>query len=100
MTKEELVRQLAANRRISRQDARAFVEAFFHVVAKALSDGETVRLRGFGAFEARPRAGRVIRKRDGTERLVAPASLLPGFRWAPGLVRRLTDGEPQVRPEC
>lgn len=98
MTKKELAQQLAASRGISRQDARTFVEAFFHVVAKALTDGEKVRLRGFGTFEVRLRAGRVIRRRGGRAAKVDPATLTPAFRWAPGIVCRVTDGEPQVRP--
>ena len=98
MTKKELAEQLAADRGISRHDARTIVDAFFHSVARALTDGETVRLRGFGAFEVRPRAGRVIRRKGSDEKLVLPAVLSPALRWAPSLVRRLSDEEQQVRP--
>ena len=62
MTKSELVRRLAeAKPGLRHHDAEAIVDVFFEQIAAALSRGDRVELRGFGAFAVKhrgPRAGR------------------------------------------
>ncbi|MCX7606171.1 MAG: HU family DNA-binding protein [Bacteroidia bacterium] len=63
MTRQELVRAISERTGLSRADASAAVEAFLSVVQESLMRGESVTLRGFGAFALRfqrARKGRII----------------------------------------
>ena len=50
MTKAELIGRMAATADISRDQAKAALEAFTDSVTEALSQGRDVRLIGFGSF--------------------------------------------------
>jgi len=59
MTKSDLVQRLAeANPHLYRRDAEIIVTAIFDEIAAALTRGERVELRRFGAFTVRKRAAR------------------------------------------
>jgi integration host factor subunit beta len=62
MTKSELIAQLAMeNPHLRQQDVEAIVATIFEEITAALSRGDRVELRGFGAFSAKqrdPRTGR------------------------------------------
>jgi DNA-binding protein HU-beta len=91
MTKKELIEGVAEARHLRARDARAIVEALLQSIERALSDGQTVTLRGFGRFEARPRAGRVVTAPGKGGQIRVPARLTPTFHGAPELGRRLTE---------
>ena len=62
MTKSELIAQLAMeNPHLRQQDVEAIVATIFEEITAALSRGDRVELRGFGAFSVKrrdPRQGR------------------------------------------
>ena len=63
LTKAEIVDTLVQDEEIdlSPQEAKAFVDAFFEQIARALEAGDDVKFSGFGNFtlhEKRPRPGR------------------------------------------
>jgi integration host factor subunit beta len=62
MTKAELVRRLAEiNPHLYQRDVEVIVTAIFDEIAAALSRGERVELRGFGAFSVKRRGARIGR---------------------------------------
>jgi integration host factor subunit beta len=62
MIRSELIAKLhEENRHLTHEDATKVVDAIFETIVNALSAGQRVELRGFGAFTAKsyePRAGR------------------------------------------
>ena len=47
----ELASLLAANCNISSEEAEEFIKSFFDLTTQALSEGESLRIKGIGAFE-------------------------------------------------
>jgi nucleoid DNA-binding protein len=91
MTKKELIGNLAEARNMRPRDARAVVETLLQSIERALTEGQAVTLRGFGCFEVRPRAGRVVQTPGRGGRIRVPARLAPVFRFAPGLGKRVSE---------
>ncbi len=55
MTKSELIARLAeANPHLFQRDVERIVSTIFDEITQALSDGDRVELRGFGAFLLKP----------------------------------------------
>jgi integration host factor subunit beta len=62
MTRLELTERLAElNRHLYKRDAERIVTAIFDEISTALSRGDRVELRGFGAFAVKRRKARVAR---------------------------------------
>jgi integration host factor subunit beta len=62
MTKSELIQRLAENNpHLYQRDVEIIVTAIFDEIALALSRGDRVELRGFGAFSVKRRDARVGR---------------------------------------
>jgi DNA-binding protein HU-beta len=89
MTKKELIGDLAEARKMRPRDARAVVEALLHSIERALSDGQSVTLRGFGRFDVQSRSGRIVKAPGKGGEIRVPARLVPSFHCAPGLGRRI-----------
>lgn len=51
-------------------DLREYWKALFQTMLRRLSDGERVRITGFGAFEAKPYGGWNIKGLDGKKKAV------------------------------
>ncbi|WP_102959572.1 integration host factor subunit beta [Mangrovicella endophytica] len=71
MIKSELVQAIASrNPHLYQRDVETIVNAIFDEITEALSDGNRVELRGFGAFSVKnrpPRAGRNPRTGDAVD---------------------------------
>jgi len=62
MTKSELIARLAAdNPHLYQRDVERIVSTIFDEITSALSQGDRVELRGFGAFSVKQRGARVGR---------------------------------------
>lgn len=80
MNKNDLVQAVADESNLSRADATRAVDAVVAAVSKALKQGDTVSLVGFGTFLVRERAARTGRNpRTGDEIKIA-ASKNPVFK--------------------
>lgn len=89
MTKGDLVREVARARGRSLAETRRVVNALLGSIERALTEGNDVTLRDFGRFRVEPRARRKTRV-PGSARIVeVPARLVPVFRHADDLERRL-----------
>ena len=90
MTKSGLIKRLAAtNPHLHARDLERIVATVFEQIGLALSRGERVELRGFGAFSTRGRGERVGRNpRTGAE-VAVPGKLAPHFKVGKELRERL-----------
>jgi integration host factor subunit beta len=98
MTRSELIAQLAANNTHLRQpDVELIVSTIFDEITEALSRGDRVELRGFGAFSIKKRDPRTGRNpRTGSSVDVA-AKAVPYFK--PGKeLRERVNGGPLQQP--
>lgn len=85
MTKAELIGRMAAAANISRDQAKAALEAFTDGVADALTNGQDVKLIGFGSFMSVDRKAGVARNPQTGEAVPRPASRTARFRPGEGL---------------
>lgn len=85
MTKTELIGLMAQNAGISRDQARLALDAFTDNVSTALSQGQDVRLVGFGTFVVADRKAGVARNPQTGVAIARPASRTARFRPGEGL---------------
>jgi integration host factor subunit beta len=92
MTKSELIAYLAEeNPHLYQRDVERIVTTIFDEIASALSRGDRVELRGFGAFSVKQRGARVGRNpRTGAAVNVA-AKRVPYFKTGKQLRDKLND---------
>ena len=93
MTKSELIARLAEqNPHLFQRDVERIVATIFDEITEALSRGDRVELRGFGAFSVKRRGPRVGRNpRTGDAVQVAEKSV-PYFKTGKELRERLNSG--------
>ena len=93
MTKSELIQRLAdKNPHLYLRDVEKIVETVFDEITKALTRGDRVELRGFGAFSVKSRAARSGRNPRTGESVKVEAKRLPFFKTGKGLRERLNGG--------
>ena len=92
MTKSELIQRLAEmNPHLYQRDVERIVSTIFDEISVALSRGDRVELRGFGAFSVKARHARVGRNpRTGASVYVA-RKFVPFFKAGKDLRERLND---------
>ena len=90
MTKSELIARLAEmNPHLYQRDVERIVTTIFDEITGALSRGDRVELRGFGAFSVKKRDARQGRNpRTGEQVAVAPKAI-PFFKTGKQLRERL-----------
>jgi integration host factor subunit beta len=97
MIKSELVRRIKEqNLHLHLNDVERLVDAIFEEVSAALTRGDRIELRGFGAFFLRTRSARPGRNpRNGTS-VSVPKKLHPAFKAGKEMRHRLngTAGQP------
>mgnify|MGYP005770530345 CR=1 FL=1 len=79
MNKEELVKAVAANTKMSQKDTAEIIGATIEAIQKTVSKGKKVTLVGFGTFEARKRAARVGRNPQTGKEIKIAAKTVPAF---------------------
>jgi integration host factor subunit beta len=81
MTKSELIAQLAARHpQFSVADIEMAVKTILDALAKNLSRGERIEIRGFGSFSLSYRPARLGRNPKSGERVQVPAKHVPHFK--------------------
>ena len=79
MNKEELVKAVAANTKMSQKDTAEIIGATIEAIQKTVSKGKKVTFVGFGTFEARKRAARVGRNPQTGKEIKIAAKTVPAF---------------------
>ncbi len=85
MNKNDLISAVADNSGLSKSDAAAAVEGVFGAIEKALSNGDEVRLVGFGTFSVARRKASTGRNPRTGEPMTIKASNQPKFKAGKGL---------------
>src|SRR5438552_4132995 len=81
MTKSELVQRLAeVNPHLYQRDVEVIVTAIFDEIATALSRGDRVELRGFGAFSVKRRDARIGRNARTGDSVQVAEKHIPFFK--------------------
>ena len=90
MTKSELVQRLAeANPHLYQRDVEAMVTAIFAEITAALTRGDRVELRGFGAFSVKRRDARIGRNPRTGDSVQVAEKYIPFFKTGKPLRDRL-----------
>ena len=90
MTKSELITYLAEeNPHLYQRDVERIVTTVFDEIALALSQGDRVELRGFGAFSVKHRDSRVGRNPRTGEAVQVGAKRVPYFKTGKQLREKL-----------
>ena len=94
MTKSELIQRLAErNPHLYQRDVERIVATILDEITAALSRGDRVELRGFGAFSVKHRGARVGRNPRTGESVSVAEKAVPYFKTGKELRERLnTDG--------
>jgi DNA-binding protein HU-beta len=77
MNKPDLISKVSEITGLTKKDTTSVVEATFDVIAKALEDGDIVKLQQFGNFETRPRSARKGRNPQTGDEVEIPAHKVP-----------------------
>ncbi|MHB1085646.1 MAG: integration host factor subunit beta [Thiobacillus sp.] len=81
MTKSELIAQLVTRHtQFSVADIEMAVKTILDALAKNLSRGERIEIRGFGSFSLSYRPARLGRNPKSGERVQVPAKYVPHFK--------------------
>lgn len=90
MIKSELIAELAKkNPHLYQRDIELIVNTFFETISEAMSRGERIELRGFGAFAVKKRAARLGRNPKTGEAVQVDAKHTPHFKTGKKLRERL-----------
>lgn len=90
MIKSELVEKLAQeNPHLFQRDVETIVNAMFDEISDALSTGNRVELRGFGAFSVKNRAARTGRNPRTGETVEVSEKFVPQFKAGKEIRERL-----------
>ena len=92
MTKSELIQRIAEiNPHLYHRDVERIVNTIFDEITTALSRGDRVELRGFGAFSVKQRDARVGRNPRTGEKVEVEEKVVPYFKTGKQLRERLND---------
>lgn len=92
MTKSELIQRLAErNPHLYQRDVERIVSTVFDEIAAALSRGDRVELRGFGAFSVKRRGARIGRNPRTGESVHVGEKHIPFFKTGKELRERLNE---------
>ena len=92
MTKSELiVRLAAANPHLYQRDIERIVTTIFDEISEALSNGDRVELRGFGAFSVKHRGARLGRNPRTGDSVSVSEKVIPYFKTGKQLREKLNN---------
>ena len=80
MTKTELVNLIAQKADYSKKDAEKALSTVLSAITETLTNGDDVRLVGFGTFEVRDRKAKEGINPKTKEKIVVPAKKVPAFK--------------------
>ena len=93
MLRSELIVRIAERiPHLNQRDAEHIVDAILEEVVAALSRGDRVELRGFGAFSVKSRPGRTGRNPRTGEPVTVPEKYVPVFKPGKGVRERVKCG--------
>ena len=91
MRKQDLVRTVAQEAKLTESQANTAVSAVFTTIQKALASGDEVTISGFGSFRVVERAAREGRNPQTNQPMQIPARKSPAVRPGTQLKRAVGD---------
>lgn len=85
MRKPELAAAIAEKADLTKEKASEVINVITEQIGKALSEGESVSLIGFGTFEVRDRKERQGKNPQTGAAITIPAAKVPAFKAGKGL---------------
>lgn len=85
MNKKELIKAVVEDTGFPKKDVTTVVDAVFDTITSALSQGQDVKISGFGTFKVKERAERKARNIHTGEEIVVPPSKTVSFKPAKAL---------------
>jgi integration host factor subunit beta len=93
MIKSELIQRIAENNpHLYQRDVERIVSTVFEEITLALTRGDRVELRGFGAFSVKHREARIGRNPRTGEAVPVPEKNVPFFKTGKDLRERMNGG--------
>ena len=80
MNKKDLIAALAQRTESTKKEAEQALNALCEIVIETVAEGDKIQLIGFGTFEARNRAARMVTNPQTREKFEAPAAVVPAFK--------------------
>jgi DNA-binding protein HU-beta len=80
MTKAEIISKISLKTGVEKITTLAIVESFMNEVMNAVSENESVFLRGFGTFKAKKRAQKTGRNIKKNTTIIIPEHHIPSFK--------------------
>ena len=80
MNKAELIEKVAKETTLSKSQSETVIDAIFDIIATAVSQGDEVKLVGFGSFLRASRKARTGRNPKTGARVDIPESTVPKFK--------------------
>ena len=99
MTKADIVDQISERTGLTKKDVAETVDCFLNAVAKALSDGHHIEIRGFGTFRVKDRKSRIARNPRTGEAITIAAKRDASFKPSKELTEKLGSGEVVPTPQ-
>ena len=94
MIRSELIQKIAEeNPQLTQRDVERLVNTVFEQIIGAMSRGDRVELRGFGAFSVKKRDARTGRNPRTGESVDVEEKHIPFFKTGKGLHERLNEGK-------
>src|SRR5262245_3997654 len=97
MTKADIVDQIAERTGLTKKDVAETVDSFLNAVARALSNGHHIEIRGFGTFRVKDRKSRIARNPRTGEAVPVPPRKAPVFKVSKELKDMVSQGESSLR---
>ncbi|MCY4172105.1 MAG: integration host factor subunit beta [Bacteroidetes bacterium] len=94
MTKAKLIDALSNKTGLTKKESQVVLEGFCETVVEALTQGESVEIRGFGSFRPQLRPARTARNPSTGATIQVPARRVPVFKASKELKDRVKDSTP------
>ena len=80
MKKKDIVNLVRQETKLNVKESTDLVSSIFNAITSAVVDGQTVKIDGFGSFEAVKRKSREVRNPQNSEIMTIPEHFIPVFR--------------------
>ena len=99
ITKKDIVEEISVRTGLTQVDTKVIVECFLDSIARALTEGNNIEIRGFGRFKVRSRKARLARNPRTGEPVDVEAGIKPIFEASKELRKYLNDHIPILMHE-
>ncbi len=95
MTKAKLIDSLARKTGLTKKESQVVLDGFCETVLEALTQGDSVEIRGFGSFKANLRPARTARNPATGAPIQVAARRVPAFKAAKEFKDRVKESTPK-----